>query len=144
MANIINPYKDWVVAWNATSAAMLEDCVSNLKASLLQQGHNQTTLQIAGDEPFKEHLATVCKDFYFHDTSLLRLNHRTIRAFKRYEAHLKQHGSDTSWMHLLDLYHVTKGHCWASTLGDGRHFLPLVPLEVHGVLTALMQRIRLL
>jgi hypothetical protein len=31
---------------------------------------------------------------------------------------------------VLDAFNITKGACWASVEGDGRHYIPLLPLQI--------------
>jgi hypothetical protein len=113
------PYAAGVQAWAQPTDAMLSGCIQRLQR----------------DEPGRQMpvdaLRSVCANASFTDAGARWLNSQALRAVRRAARRARHQGMAVA---ALDSYGLTKGQCWASERSDGRHYLPIVPLQLHATL----------
>lgn len=61
-------------------------------------------------------------------------NESTWQLSQRIKAWARQHPRDVT---VMDAFEITRDQCWATRLGDGRHYVPLVPVELREILVAI-------
>ena len=64
--------------------------------------------------------ASLCLDFSFTSLGSKRLHARESAAIQRMK----------SPPAVVDAFSITDGQCWATKSGDGRHYIPLIPVEL--------------
>jgi hypothetical protein len=80
----------------------------------------------------------ICQNAVFSSRGIQYLNARAKTGVDAFRRAFSTGVSD--WVQYLDLFSVTRNQCWATSQSDGRHFLPLVPVELAALLTAAQAR----
>jgi hypothetical protein len=132
--NITPPYSELMPAWTGPNTTLLDGCTSDTMQRLSAQGYTHTSLGSSSEQAFTALVAELCRSATFDNKGIKYLNRKAAGAFKGFRDKLTAAGNSMDWLHELDFYMLTHKQCWASGLGDGRHFLPLVPHQVQAML----------
>lgn len=117
-----------MVAWRQPTQQMLDECVAWL------QGVDS---EAAAAPPTQ--LQQLCRAATFTDAGVRWLNARAVAAVRRFrkrEAAAAGGGSDALpyRLSMLDSYASTQGQHWATADTDGRHYVPIIPLQLQATL----------